>query len=106
MRNKMVKGNLKTTDDVRPRIESQRGNDVWAFFEPSAVAIFGSLKDNGGPGYGAIKNMLDFGFAGRIYPVNPSGGEVLGLTVYSSLDEVTGPGDLALVIIPRAAVAG
>ena len=91
---------------MRPRIESQRGNDVWAFFEPRAVAVFGSLKDNGGPGYGSIKNMLELGFTGKIYPVNPSGGEVLGLTAYSSLDKVTGPVDLAMVIIPPAAVPG
>jgi len=87
-------------------MESQRKNDVSAFFEPRAVAVFGSLKDNGGPGYGAIKNMLDFGFTGKIYPVNPSRGEVLGLTAYASLDEVTGPVDLAMVIIPPAAVPG
>ena len=85
-------------------MESQRKNDISAFFEPRAVAIFGSLKDNGGPGHGAIKNMLDFGFRGKIYPVNPSRGEVLGLTAYSSLDEVTGPVDLAMVIIPPPAV--
>jgi acyl-CoA synthetase (NDP forming) len=85
-------------------MESQRKNDISAFFEPRAVAVFGSLKDNGGPGYGAIKNMLDFGFTGKIYPVNPSQGEVLGLKAYSNLNEVTGPIDLAMVIIPPAAV--
>ncbi len=37
------------------RIESQRGNDLSAFFETSAVAVLGSLKENGGPDYGAIK---------------------------------------------------
>jgi len=97
---------LKDHDNVRSKTESQRKNDVSAFFEPRAVAVFGSLKDDGGPGYGAIKNMLDFGFTGKIYPVNPSQGEVLGLTAYSSLAEVTGPVDLAMVIIPPAAVPG
>ena len=59
----------------------------------------GSLKDNGGPGYGAIKNMLDFGSTGKTCPVKPSGGEILGLAAYSSLDEVKRPVDLAMVII-------
>jgi len=85
-------------------MESQRENNVSAFFEPTAVAVLGSLKDNGGPGYGAIKNMLDFGFTGKIYPINPSGGEVLGLVAYPSLSEVAGPVDLAMVIIPPPAV--
>jgi acyl-CoA synthetase (NDP forming) len=87
-------------------MESQRKNDVSAFFEPRAVAVCGSLKENVGAGYGAIKNMLDLGFRGKIYPVNPSGGEVLGLAAYSSLDEVPGPADLAMVIIPPPAVPG
>lgn len=85
-------------------MELQRKNGVSAFFEPSAVAVLGSLKDNGGPGYGTIRNMLDFGFTGKIYPINPSGGEVLGLAAYSSLNEVAGPVDLAMVIIPPPAV--
>jgi len=85
-------------------MESQRENNISAFFEPTAVAVLGSLKDNGGPGYGAIKNMLDFGFTGKIYPINPSGGEVLGLVAYPSLSEVAGPVDLAMVIIPPPAV--
>ena len=97
---------LKDHDNVSSKMESQRKNGISAFFEPRAVAVFGSLKDNGGPGHGAIKNMLDFGFTGKIYPVNPSQGEVLGLVAYSSLDEVTGPVDLAMVIIPPAAVPG
>jgi acyl-CoA synthetase (NDP forming) len=92
-------------DSIMSKMESKRKKDISAFFEPRAVAVFGSLKD-GGPGYGAIKNMLDFGFAGNIYPVNPSQGEVLGLTAHYSLAEVTGPVDLAMVIIPPAAVPG
>ena len=87
-------------------MESQRKNDISAFFEPRSVAVFGSLKDDGGPGYGAIKNMLDFGFTGKIYPVNPTQSKVLGLTAYTSLAEVTEPVDLAMVIIPPAAVPG
>jgi acetyl-CoA synthetase (ADP-forming) len=91
---------------VSSRIKSQRGNDISAFFEPSAVAVLGSLKDNVRLGYGAIKNMRDFGFTGKTYPVNPSGGEVLGLAAYSSLDEATRPVDLVMVIIPPPAVQG
>jgi len=87
-------------------MESQGKNDISAFFDPKAVAVFGSLKDTGGPGYGTIKNMLDLGFGGKLYPISPSQGEVLGLLAYPTLDEVPGPVDLAMVIIPPAAVPG
>jgi acyl-CoA synthetase (NDP forming) len=60
-------------------MKSRDGKDLWPFFEPRAVAIFGSIKDGMGLGYTLIQNILDFGFAGRIYPVNPSYSEVLGI---------------------------
>jgi acetyltransferase len=85
-------------------MKSRDGKDIWAFFEPRSVAIFGSLKDGMGLGYGAIKNMLDFGFQGKLYPVNPSGGDVLGLKAYSSMDELSGSIDLAIVITPPLTV--
>jgi acyl-CoA synthetase (NDP forming) len=85
-------------------MKSRDGKDIWAFFEPRSVAIFGSLKDGTGLGYGAIKNMLDFGFQGKLYPVNPSGGDVLGLKAYSSIDELFGSIDLAIVITPPQTV--
>lgn len=87
-------------------MESPRESDISAFFEPRAVAVFGSLKEVTGAGYGTIKNMLDFGFKGKIYPVNPSGGEILGLPVYATLDEVPEPVDLAMIIIPPQTVPG
>jgi acyl-CoA synthetase (NDP forming) len=79
-------------------------SDLKAFFDPSAVAVFGSLKSEFGLGYGTIKNMMDFGFNGKIYPVNPSLGEVMGLKVYSSLDDIGEAIDMAVVITPAPTV--
>ena len=76
------------------------------FFEPNAVAVFGSLKDGGGLGYGSIRNMLQFGFSGKIYPINPSytGSEVLGFKAYSTIDEVEDLIDTAIIITPPPTV--
>jgi acyl-CoA synthetase (NDP forming) len=79
-------------------------NNLKPFFEPESVAVFGSLRDGMGLGYGTIRNMLDFGFKGRIYPVNPNYNEVLGLKVYASVGEVAGPVALAVVITPAPTV--
>ena len=49
------------------------------FFEPESVAVFGSMRDGKGLGFRAITNMLTFGYGGRVYPVNPSCDEVLGI---------------------------
>jgi len=81
-------------------MKSRNGSDLWAFFEPRSVAVFGSLKDGMGLGYVLIKNMLDFGFTGKLYPVNPSYSEVLGMKAYPTVNEIVGPVDLAVVITP------
>jgi len=81
-------------------MKSRNGSDLWAFFEPRSVAVFGSLKDGMGLGYGLIKNMLDFGFTGKLYPVNPSYSEVLGMRAYPTVSETSDSVDLAVVITP------
>jgi len=81
-------------------MKSRNGSDLWAFFEPRSVAVFGSLKDGMGLGYGLIKNILDFGFTGKLYPVNPSYSEVLGMKAYPTVSETSDSVDLAVVITP------
>ena len=81
-------------------MKSRNGSDLWPFFEPRSVAVFGSLKDGMGLGYVLIKNMLDFGFTGRLYPVNPSHNEVLGMKAYPTVNEIADSVDLAVVITP------
>lgn len=82
----------------------EKGSGLRPFFEPNGVAVFGSLKEWMGLGYGVIRNMRDFGFTGKIYPINPSCNEVLGLRTYSTVDEVAEPIDLAVVITPPPTV--
>jgi acetyltransferase len=81
-------------------MKSRNGSDLWAFFEPRSVAVFGSLKDGMGLGYVLIKNILDFGFTGKLYPVNPSYSEVLGMKAYPTVNEIADSVDLAVVITP------
>ena len=81
-------------------MKSRNGNDLWSFFEPRSVAVFGSLKDGMGLGYVLIKNILDFGFTGKLYPVNPSYSEVLGMKAYPTVNEIADSVDLAVVITP------
>lgn len=74
------------------------------FFEPQSVAVVGSLREGYFGGYVVIKTMLNAGFAGKVFPVNPSYQEVLGLKVYPSLNEIPGKIDLALIMINRRSV--
>ncbi|MGZ3606270.1 MAG: hypothetical protein ACXU9P_15130, partial [Thermodesulfobacteriota bacterium] len=46
------------------------------FFEPQSLAVIGTLREGYFGGYVVIQNLLNAGFAGKIYPVNPSYQEV------------------------------
>ncbi len=71
---------------------------------PNSVAVLGASRTPGKVGYAVVANLVNGGFAGKIIPVNPAGGELLGLKVYPSLDEYADSIDLAVVAVPVTAV--
>lgn len=89
---------------VQEAMPQRNRNDLKAFFEPASVAIFGSLREGFGLGYGMIRNLLQFGYAGRIYPVSPYHSEVMGRKAYASVEEITEPIEAAIVITPPPTV--
>src|SRR5688572_10819611 len=74
-------------------------------FRPRSVAIVGASSDPTKRGYQAVRALLDAGYAGPIYPVNPRGGELHGMRVYTSLESVKEVPDLALVCTPASTIA-
>lgn len=70
------------------------------FFTPRSVAIIGASFTPGKPGHEVIRNILANEFSGKLYLVNPKGGELLGLPVYPSVDALPEGIDLAVVILP------
>ncbi len=74
--------------------------------EPKSVAIIGASSDfnklNGRP----IRNLLDKGYAGAIYPVNPKYDQVGPLPCYPNIQAIPGPIDLAVIILPAPSVEG
>jgi len=86
---------------------SQRDrSDLKAFFEPDSVAVFGSLREGFGLGYGMVRNLRQFGYSGKIYPISPFHSEVMGMKACSSVDEVVEPIEAAIVITPPPTVPG
>jgi len=74
------------------------------FFEPQSVAVIGSLREGYFGGYVVIKTLLNAGFKGKLFPVNPSYQKVLGLKVYPSLKDISEKIDLVFLIINRRSV--
>ncbi|NQU03737.1 MAG: acetate--CoA ligase family protein [Syntrophaceae bacterium] len=71
-----------------------------SIFKAQSVALVGASSDQGKLGYMTLDSIIKGGYEGKIYPVNPKGGEILGLPVYRSLNEIPEPVDLAVVIVP------
>jgi acetyl-CoA synthetase (ADP-forming) len=74
-------------------------------FSPKSVALVGISRTATNVAYMFLQNLLNAGFA-KVYPVNPKGGELLGVKVYPSIKDIPGEIDLALVTVPRSAVLG
>ncbi|HGE70800.1 TPA: CoA-binding protein [Candidatus Poribacteria bacterium] len=70
------------------------------FFKPSSVAVIGASREAGKVGYEVVKNLIDNGFSGRIYPINPKADEILGLKAYPNVNAVTEHIGLAVIVIP------
>jgi acetyltransferase len=78
--------------------------DTWsALFEPESVAIIGASASPGRPGHEIIRNIQANKYEGRVHLVNPKGGEILGLPVTASIDELPNGIDQAVVIVSAAA---
>lgn len=74
--------------------------DIDAIFNPRSVAVVGASANPDTPGYDYVASMQEFGFRGAIHPVNPKGGEILGLPVAASLADVPGDVDYVISCIP------
>ncbi|MBN1249188.1 MAG: acetate--CoA ligase family protein [Anaerolineae bacterium] len=75
------------------------------FFDPRGVAIIGASTNPGKLSHGVVRNLKNHGYRGPIYPINPKGGDILGLKAYPSIREVPDPVELAVIMIPAPYVA-
>ncbi|RLM59317.1 CoA-binding protein [Halobellus sp. Atlit-31R] len=69
-------------------------------FHPDTVAVVGASPDSFYSG-NLVENLLDYGFEGTLYPVNPNREAVWGRRCYDAIDEVPAVVDLVVVSVPR-----
>ena len=70
------------------------------FFTPKNVAIVGASRNPAKVGHVIMKNMVDGGFKGKIFPINPEAKEILGFRVYKSIVSVSEEIDLVIISVP------
>ena len=75
-----------------------------AYFRPDSVAIVGASEDTTKLGGMLLKNMLDAGYKGRLYAINPKGGVIQGVQAHKSIRDIGEPIELAVLAIKNLQV--
>ncbi len=69
-------------------------------FSPSTVAVVGASRSPEKIGNVVLRNILQSGYAGKVFPINPNASEILDLKTYPRISEVDGEVDQAIITIP------
>jgi len=91
---------------TRPEAGRPALPDLGAVFAPASVAIVGASDDLRKWGGSAMQNLIEGGYTGAVYPVNPRGGVVFGLPAYASVDDLPEAPDLVVIVVNGPLVAG
>ncbi|MGK9369081.1 acetate--CoA ligase family protein [Melioribacter sp. Ez-97] len=80
-------------------------DELRKFFYPESVCLVGASSKPKSIGHEILKNIRDYGYTGKIFPVNPNSEEILGLKCYSSIESIAGEIDLAIITLPKKLVS-
>ncbi|MDP0926117.1 acetate--CoA ligase family protein [Paracoccus onubensis] len=96
-------------DQPEPRHRPSQEEIVTAMnkvMRPRAVAVIGASNEQGKIGNSVMRNLIDGGYNGDIYPIHPKADDILGYKAYKSVKDVPGEIDTAVFAIPAKFVAG
>lgn len=81
-------------------------NAIDGTLRPKSIAVVGASATPGKIGYTVLDNLIKGGYKGKIFPINPSAPEILGLKAYPTVGDVLENIDAAIITIPAKFVAG
>jgi acetyl coenzyme A synthetase (ADP forming)-like protein len=103
---KIVDARIILGDEGDSDVAMEPADDLDAVLNPSSVAVIGASASPNKIGHKILKNIVEAGFSGAVYPVNPRGGEILGLEAYPSVLDAPGDVDTVVVVVPARFVQG
>ncbi|MET4095887.1 GNAT family N-acetyltransferase [Arthrobacter sp. UYCu712] len=96
--------NIDPTDKSRAVMESREhraeARSIQELLAPSSVAVIGASRKWGTVGYQLLEHIIEGGFTGPVYAINPEALELAGMLSFAKLSEVPGPVKLAVVAVP------
>lgn len=89
---------------VLERLELKKIRNLNAVFNPTSIAVIGASREPNKIGHVIVKNFLDGGFGGKVYPINPNAESILGLRAYKSVLDIPEKLDSAVIAVPASIV--
>jgi len=111
-KNGAIAADVRIVLDFTPPVERYRPSQqeivrqMNKVMKPDAVAVIGASDETGKIGNSVMKNLINGGYKGKIYPINPTADKIMGLPAYKSVKDVPGEIDIAVFAIPAKFVAG
>lgn len=84
-------------------LDSNTRRSLTPLFEPRHIAVIGASRTPGKHGNTVVRNLINWGYRGQIFPINPSGEEIEGLPCYGTIGDAPEPADCAFLVIPASA---
>jgi acyl-CoA synthetase (NDP forming) len=95
--------------NYKPREQTHTQEEIVAgmkrIMQPQAIAVIGASNEAGKIGNSVMKNIVNGGYKGKLYPVHPKADEILGIKAYKSVKDIPGEVDVAVFAIPAKFVA-
>ena len=71
---------------------------------PNTIAVIGASRRQSTIGHQILENLISYGFAGAVYPVNPHARSICAIRAYPSIADVPDPVDMAVIVVPKEQV--
>ncbi|MFI2563629.1 GNAT family N-acetyltransferase [Paenarthrobacter sp. NPDC018779] len=105
-----VEFNIDPTEKSRAVMEAREhraeARSVRDLLAPSSIAVIGASRKWGTVGYQLLEHLIEGGFKGPVYAVNPEAFELAGMISFARLSDIPGPVQLAIIAVPYEEVPG
>jgi acetyltransferase len=81
-------------------------NALDPIFKPRSIAVVGASRSPSTIGHQILSNLIDYGYTGAVYPINPKAESIHSIKAYPGIGAVPDPVDLAVISVPKELVAG
>ena len=91
---------IASDPDVPAAAPRRAGRDLEPLFAPRSIAVVGASRTPGSVGNAIMRNLIDAGFTGAVYPINPKATSIYGNPCLKSIADIADAPDLVVLVIP------